>query len=93
MNMTRAQAQQITRVLADPTRFQIFERIARCEAGELACADLRTGLSITPATLSHHLKELSDAGLITARREAKFVHLKADTKVWKAYLQHLAKIG
>ncbi len=89
--MTREQVQQITKVLADPTRFEIFERIARCP-GEAACADLRSAISVTPATLSHHLKELADAGLVTARREAKFMHIKADLKVWKAYLAALKKL-
>jgi len=90
--MTRARAQQITRVLADPTRFEIFERIARC-TGELACADLRGGLKITPATLSHHLKELNDAGLITARREAKYMHLQVNRRVWREYVAQLAKLA
>lgn len=89
--MTRNQAQLITKVLGDPTRFEIFQRIARCPE-EMACADLKNDLSVTPATLSHHLKELADAGLITARREAKFMHLKVNQRTWKSYLELLHKI-
>ena len=90
--MRREQVQQITRLLADPTRFDIFERIANCN-DELACVDLRSQLKITPATLSHHLRELSDAGLIEARRQAKFMHMKVNRKTWKAYLAHLRKLA
>jgi ArsR family transcriptional regulator len=90
--MTREQAQNITRLLADPTRFEIFERIAQC-SDEMACADLRSFLTVTPATLSHHLKELADAKLIKARRAAKFMHLKVNRKTWKAWLAWLQKLA
>jgi ArsR family transcriptional regulator, arsenate/arsenite/antimonite-responsive transcriptional repressor len=90
--MTRDQAQNITRLLADPTRFEIFERIAKC-SDEMACADLRECLKVTPATLSHHLKELAEADLIEARREAKFMHLKVNRRTWKAYLARLQKLA
>jgi DNA-binding transcriptional ArsR family regulator len=52
--------------LADPTRREIFERVAsRAQAvGELA-----EELPITRPAVSQHLKVLSDAGLVTARAE------------------------
>jgi len=90
--MTRTEAQRITKLLADPTRFEIFERIARC-SNEMACADLRSGLGVTPATLSHHLKELAEAGLITARRETKYMHMWGNRRTWQAYLRHLQKLA
>jgi len=42
--------------------------------------------------LSHHIKELSSAGLIDVRREAKFIHVKLRRKTWKAYLRELSKL-
>jgi len=52
--------------LADPTRREIFERVAsRAQAvGELAGE-----LPISRPAVSQHLKVLSDAGLVTARAE------------------------
>lgn len=88
--MTKAQFHRISKVLADPTRYQILSRIARKD--ELACIDLRCDLPITPATLSHHLKELSSAGLIEMRKSSKFVHLKLCDKVWKDYLSTLSRL-
>jgi len=52
----------ISRVLADPHRFQLLKRIAAEPC--TACADLRTVFPISAPTLSHHLKELASAGLI-----------------------------
>lgn len=88
--MQKSRIQQIARALGDPTRLEIFERIAARE--ELACADLKTRLPITPATLSHHIKELTKAGLIKNRRQGKCSHLSANAQVWRAYLDHLKKL-
>ncbi len=80
--------QEIARAVSDPTRFAILSRIAK--AGEFACADLTQELSITPATISHHLKELTAAGLVESRREGKFHFYRVNHKPWAEYLQELA---
>ena len=71
-------------------RYHILSRIARQD--ELACVDLRCKLPITAATLSHHLKELSAAGLIEMRKSSKFIHLKLRHTVWKDYLSALSRL-
>ena len=88
--MTKAQFHRISKVLADPTRYQILSRIAGQQ--ELACSDLRCELTVTPATLSHHIKELSSAGLIETRKTSKFIHMKLCKAMWKDYLATLAKL-
>jgi ArsR family transcriptional regulator, arsenate/arsenite/antimonite-responsive transcriptional repressor len=89
--MTKAQAQKIAKALADPTRFEIFRRIA-ASSGEMACSLLKTKLPITAATLSHHIKELSNAGLITCRQQGKYAFLTADRPAWEAYLRTLDSV-
>ena len=88
--MDEKQFTQISKALADPRRFEILKRIAAQD--ELACSDMRCQLPISAATLSHHLKELSNAGLIEMRKKAKFVHMKLRRKVWKEYLARLNKL-
>jgi ArsR family transcriptional regulator len=80
---------EIARAVADPTRFAILSRIA--QAGELACADLTDECSVTPATISHHVKELSSAGLIEGRKEGKFHFYRVNRRPWNEYLQELAR--
>jgi ArsR family transcriptional regulator, arsenate/arsenite/antimonite-responsive transcriptional repressor len=88
--MDSRQFNKISKALADPRRYEILSRIARSK--ELACSDMRCNLPISAATLSHHLKELSNAGLIEMRREARFVHMKLRRKVWREYLVQLGRL-
>ena len=48
---------------------------------------------VTPATVSHHLKILSEAGLITCRREGQFVYSQAVPETITAYARALTAIG
>ena len=72
--MTRARRTAILKALADPKRFELLARIARSQC-PLGCSEARSALAISPATLSHHVKELQTAGLVDARREGKFLSL------------------
>ncbi len=61
--MTKQQMHRISKALADPRRYELLSRVAK--TGELACSDLRCEIPISAATLSHHLKELANARLLT----------------------------
>ena len=52
--------------LADPTRREIFERLAR---RPLAVGEIAEGMTVTRPAVSQHLKVLKDAGLVTMRTE------------------------
>ena len=87
--LTDEQTASIARALADPRRFAIFEQIAR--AGQLPCSALDVHEAISPATISHHLKELAEAGLIEAEREGRTMRLSVKRKAWKAYVKRLGQ--
>jgi ArsR family transcriptional regulator len=88
--MSEKEFRRIAKTVADPRRFEILKRIA--DTSELACQELRERLPITAATLSHHVKELHDVGLIEIRKESKCIHMKLRREVWKKYLAHLNEI-
>ncbi len=81
----------ISKALADPKRFEILQRIAASkDAPTCSCVCDWTGLA--PATVSHYLKELDDAGLIHIERHGKFAHLALRREVWNAYLKRLSSL-
>ncbi|MDZ4805331.1 MAG: metalloregulator ArsR/SmtB family transcription factor [Candidatus Eisenbacteria bacterium] len=64
------QAASLFQALADPTRLELLQRIA---PGECCASDLHTALGMSQPRIARHLKILVDAGLITARRDGRFV--------------------
>lgn len=79
----------IAKALADPQRFAILQRIARQD--DCPCMALVDECSITQATISHHLKELAGAELITARREGKCGYFTLRAETLAAYQAELSR--
>ena len=89
--MDRAQIEKISKALADATRLRIFEAISGRR--HMNCGEIVSMRGVTPATVSHHLKILSEAGLIACRREGQFVYSEAMPETLKAYTRALTKIA
>ncbi len=87
--MDTEQFHRISRALADPRRVEILERIAAGK--ETACSVLANKAEVSQPTISHHLKELANAGLILPRREAKFCFYRLDRKIWAEYLAEMRR--
>jgi ArsR family transcriptional regulator len=90
--LTRAQRTAILKALADPTRFELLEKIARVQC-PLTCSMASDALAISAATLSHHIKELQTSGLINVRREGKFAYLTIKPGVLEALAAYLQSLG
>ncbi len=85
------QLTRIAKALADPRRFDILRQIG-AKNGIVSCSEIRDCQPVTPATLSHHLKELETAGLVTIVRRGKFADLILQRDILRAYLDQLEKI-
>ena len=64
--------------LAQDTRLAIYRLLVEASATGLSVGEIGAPLSIAPATLSFHLKELAHAGLVTARQEGRYVFYSAN---------------
>lgn len=62
------------KALADPVRLQLFSAIASHAGGEACVCDISAGVEVSQPTVSHHLKVLRDAGLLTSQRRASWVY-------------------
>jgi ArsR family transcriptional regulator, arsenate/arsenite/antimonite-responsive transcriptional repressor len=89
--MERARIEKISKALADATRLMIFEAISAKK--EMICGELVALRGVTPATVSHHLKILADAGLIECRREGQCVHNSVVPEAIAEYSRALARMA
>ena len=89
--MDRSQIEKVSKALGDQTRLKIFEAIS---AGTcITCGEIVSMRGVTPATVSHHLKILNEAGLIACRREGQFVYSEAVPETVEAYTRALTKMS
>jgi ArsR family transcriptional regulator len=84
------QFRAIGRALADPHRFAILQQVAGADG--MACSRLEEHAVLSPATVSHHMKELSTAGLIEITREGRDAHISLRRPVLDAYLERLSDL-
>ena len=89
--MDRSEVEKISKALADQTRLRIFEAISA--SNHMTCSEIVSMRSVTPATVSHHLKILSEARLIACRREGQFVYSHAVPETIASYTRALEKIA
>lgn len=62
------------KALADPVRLRLLSAVASHAGGEACVCDISAGVDVSQPTVSHHLKVLRDAGLLTAQRRASWVY-------------------
>jgi len=66
---------RVSKALSDPTRLRIFDGLSSDK--EMFCGQVVEKCGLTPGTISHHLKILADAELITTRREGQFIYMRS----------------
>jgi ArsR family transcriptional regulator, arsenate/arsenite/antimonite-responsive transcriptional repressor len=75
--ITGSQAADLARLLkalADPTRLRLVSMVAAHEGGEACVCELTEPLGLTQPTISHHLKILVDAGILTRAKRGVWAY-------------------
>lgn len=78
-SMTRERAETVAdvfKVLADPSRVLILEALK--EAGELCVLHLADSVGMSQSAVSHNLRLLRQAGLVSRRRDGRLVYYRPD---------------
>lgn len=71
--------------LAQDSRLDVFRLLVRKGQPGMAAGELSDHFGLPPATMSFHLKELTNAGLITSRRESRSI-------IYSANYAHMQKL-
>lgn len=83
--MAREHAEQLAGLLkavADPTRLQLLALIERSAEQQSCVCDLTEPLQLSQPTVSHHLKVLTEAGLLTREKRGTWVWYQLDQERW-----------
>jgi ArsR family transcriptional regulator len=77
--LTQSEAEQLAsafRVIADPTRLRLISLLASSPDGEACVCDLVEPLGLSQPTISHHLKLLFEAGLLSRDKRGLWVYYR-----------------
>jgi ArsR family transcriptional regulator len=81
------------KALGEPTRVKLVSLIAATKSGEACICDLTDPVGLTQPTVSHHMKILADAGLVTREQRGKWAYYRVDTDTLRAVAQAIGPTG
>jgi Predicted transcriptional regulators len=82
------QAVKVYKALGEPTRIKIAMLLT--EEMNLCCSDISSKLkSVAGSTLSHHLKQLTECGLLTLRKDGTYIYYSVNKEVAQKYAPYL----
>ncbi len=82
------QAVKVYKALGEPTRLKIA--LLLTEERNLCCSDIGSKLeSIAGSTLSHHLKQLTDCGLLDLRKDGTYIYYSVNREIAQKYAPYL----
>lgn len=89
--MEKSEAVNALSALAHETRLDVFRLLVRKGVDGLSAGDIAATLEVPPATLSFHLAALSQARLVSKRRESRSIIYAADFATMDAMLGYLTE--
>ncbi|MGH9616254.1 MAG: ArsR/SmtB family transcription factor [Acidobacteriaceae bacterium] len=81
------EATELFRALADPTRLAVFESVAR---REMTVSELTNQFEVSQPAISQHLTALRNTGLVSQRREGRYVYYRAKPAGMKPLIHWLS---
>ena len=84
-------AVKLIAAIAQEARLDIFRLLVQAGPEGLAAGSIAERLGIPTSTLSFHLKELANAGLIAAKPQSRFIYYSANYAAMNALLAYLTE--
>ena len=80
----------VFKALGDPTRVRLLSLIAAADGGEACICDLTAPVALSQPTISHHMKLLADAGLVTREQRGKWAYYRVVDDTLRTVAQAIA---
>lgn len=89
MKLATEEFDKISKALADPQRRAILQKLAM--SNRLNCSDVQAFFDVSQPTVSHHLKELSHAGIVEKEKQGQFCYYHVNSEVLSSYVSELQR--
>lgn len=83
--------EKISKALGDKHRLNILQHITK-KGGCAQCSEIHGIIDLTQPSVSHHVKILTEAGLIEAEKEGRHFKYTLNSRVLEDYLKFLQKL-
>jgi ArsR family transcriptional regulator len=84
-------AEKISKALGDKHRLNILQHITK-KGGCAQCSEIHDVIDLAQPSISHHVKILTEAGLIDAEKEGRHFKYTLNASVLENYLKFLQKL-
>lgn len=82
---------RVFKALGDPTRVRLLSLIAAADGGKACICDLTEPVGLSQPTVSHHMKLLTDAGLISREQRGKWAYYRVVDETLTAMARALTR--
>jgi DNA-binding transcriptional ArsR family regulator len=85
--MDLKRVERIAKAIGDPHRIKILQAVKK--QGCMPCSDICDLIDLTQSSISHHIKQLTDAGLLIPEKEGRNMKYTLDKKLLNDYTKFL----
>lgn len=90
MSIEPTRAAVVFKAFCDENRIKILQLL---QGGEKCACKLLEELSVSQPTLSHHMKILCDSGVVSCRKEGKWMHYSLSSEGFKIAVEYLRELS
>jgi ArsR family transcriptional regulator len=81
---------RVFKALADPARVRLVSLVAATEGHEACICDLTEPVGLSQPTISHHMKVLTDAGIVVREQRGRWAYFRIEPQTLQTLSRLLA---